>query len=160
MLCAFRIDKRKKGVDPRGLEPLTSAMRDQVHWFTGVRRPSQTRIGKPILRRAYSGELFCTCLRWCTTGVLAPHLTEPGGRRSCSANFACDRVSEVRDYGLLTSSCSMCSLISSRTLRKIASRSSSEPSAREGSSKDQCSLLLAPGKNGQASFASSQTGIT
>src|SRR5215208_4099730 len=69
--------------------------------------------------------------------------------------------SEVRDYFFLfTSSCSMRSLISSRTLRKTASRSSSEPSAREGSSKDQCSLFLAPGKNGQASLASSQTVIT
>src|SRR5829696_5599832 len=39
-------------------------------------------------------------------------------------------------------------------------RSSSEPSALEGSSKDQCSLLWAPGKNGHASLASSQTVIT
>jgi len=45
-------------------------------------------------------------------------------------------------------------------LRKTASLSFSEPSARPGSSKDQCSLFLAPGKKGQASLASSQTVIT
>src|SRR5215212_1537957 len=50
--------------------------------------------------------------------------------------------------------------IPSRTLRKTTKRSSSEPSAFEGSSKDQCSLLWAPGKNGHASLASSQTVIT
>src|SRR5215218_10028483 len=50
--------------------------------------------------------------------------------------------------------------ILSLTERKIARRSSSEPSPREGSSKDQCSLLWAPGKNGHASLASSQTVIT
>src|SRR5215210_3219595 len=61
---------------------------------------------------------------------------------------------EVRDYFFFTSSCSMCSLISSRTLQKMASRSSSEPSARAGSSKDQCRRFLAPGKKGQASLAS------
>src|ERR671911_480907 len=59
-----------------------------------------------------------------------------------------------------TSSACTRSLIPSRTLRKASSRSSSEPSAFEGSSKDQCSLLWAPGKNGHASLASSQTAIT
>src|SRR5215218_4713630 len=52
------------------------------------------------------------------------------------------------------------SLMPSRTERKTARRSSSEPSAFEGSSKDQCSRSLAPGKKGQASLASSQTVIT
>src|SRR5215204_5585076 len=59
-----------------------------------------------------------------------------------------------------TSSACTRSLIRSLTERKTAKRSSSEPSAREGSSKDQCSLLWAPGKNGHASLASSQTVIT
>src|SRR5918992_1685341 len=59
-----------------------------------------------------------------------------------------------------TRSSSILSRIRSLTDRKTAKRSSSEPSALEGSSKDQCSLLWAPGKNGQASFASSQTVIT
>src|SRR5215217_4057848 len=63
-------------------------------------------------------------------------------------------------YPPFTSSACTRSLIRSRTLRKTSKRSSSEPSALEGSSKDQCSLLWAPGKNGQASFASSQTVIT
>src|ERR687889_2513795 len=55
-----------------------------------------------------------------------------------------------------TSSSSILSRIRSLTDRKTAKRSSSEPSTREGSSKDQCSLLTAPGKNGHASLASSQ----
>src|SRR5215212_242675 len=50
--------------------------------------------------------------------------------------------------------------IRSLTDLKTNKRSSSEPSAFEGSSKDQCSLLWAPGKNGHASLASSQTVIT
>src|SRR5919107_811034 len=52
------------------------------------------------------------------------------------------------------------SRIRSLTDRKTAKRSSSVPPALEGSSKDQCSLLWAPGKNGHASLASSQTVIT
>src|SRR5215203_3968943 len=59
-----------------------------------------------------------------------------------------------------TSSACTRSLIPSRTLRKTSNRSSSVPSALDGSSKDQCSLLWAPGKNGHASLASSHTVIT
>jgi hypothetical protein len=59
-----------------------------------------------------------------------------------------------------TRSASILSRIRSLTDRKTAKRSSSEPSTREGSSKDQCSLLAAPGKNGHASLASSQTVMT
>src|SRR5918995_530701 len=59
-----------------------------------------------------------------------------------------------------TSSACTRSLIPSLTLRKTSKRSSSDPSTLEGSSMDQCSLLWAPGKNGQASLASSQTVIT
>ena len=54
----------------------------------------------------------------------------------------------------------MCLWIRSLTDRKTAKRSSSVPSALEGSSKDQCSLSAAPGKNGHVSLASSQTVIT
>src|SRR5215211_650437 len=47
------------------------------------------------------------------------------------------------------------SSIRSLTERKTARRSSSVPSAFEGSLKDQCRLHWAPGKNGHASLASS-----
>lgn len=47
--------------------------------------------------------------------------------------------------------------ISSRTRRKTARRSSSVPVAADGSSNDQCSCVVAPGKNGHASRDSSQT---
>src|SRR5829696_2449369 len=55
----------------------------------------------------------------------------------------------------LTSSACTRSLIRSLTERKTANCSSSDPLARDGSLKDQCSLLAAPGKNGHASLASS-----
>src|SRR5215217_2246726 len=58
------------------------------------------------------------------------------------------------------SSCSMRLRSSFRTLRKAARRTSSEPLACEGSGIGQCSLAVAPGKNGHASLASSQTVIT
>src|SRR5215208_2558372 len=61
---------------------------------------------------------------------------------------------------LATRSSSIRSRIRSLTDRKTSNRSSSVPSTFEGSSKDQCSLLAAPGKNGHASLASSHTVIT
>ena len=77
-------------------------------------------------------------------GAQEQHLLLPHGYPPPSTRAACTR-----------------SLILSLTERKTANRSSSEPSTLEGSSKVQCSLLPAPGKNGQASFAtSSQTVIT
>src|SRR5215208_1082165 len=59
-----------------------------------------------------------------------------------------------------TSSACMRSLISSLTERKTANCSSSDPFAAEGSGSDQCRRVVAPGKDGHASLASSQTVMT
>src|SRR5215207_5664461 len=63
-------------------------------------------------------------------------------------------------YPPFTSSACTRSLIRSLIERKTANCSSSDPLARDGSSKDQCSLLAAPGKDGHASLASSQPVVT
>jgi hypothetical protein len=84
-------------------------------------------------------------------------------------HLASRRVLGVQEQHLLlpllypppfTSSACTRSLIRSLTERKTANCSSSDPLARDGPLKDQCSLLAAPGKNGHASLASSQTVIT
>ena len=58
------------------------------------------------------------------------------------------------------SSASILPLNTSLAWRKASNLSSLDPSVFEGSSTDQCSRTLAFGKNGQDSFASSQTVIT
>src|SRR5215208_206402 len=87
-----------------------------------------------------------------------------GSRLSVCPYSSNDVEEEFSEVGMTSSVATRSSLILSRirslTARKTAKRSSSEPSTREGSSKDQCSLLAAPGKNGHASFTASQTVIT
>jgi hypothetical protein len=45
-LLVLPANRDKKEVDPRGLEPLTSAMRGRLEGFAGVRRRSKDRLHK------------------------------------------------------------------------------------------------------------------
>src|SRR5918997_2463566 len=57
------------GVEPRGVEPLTSAVQRQLHQFTSVHYSSRIRLHRAFLPSVYRDEPLCTFLHWCTTSV-------------------------------------------------------------------------------------------
>src|SRR5918998_3286384 len=56
-------------VEPRGVEPLTSAVQSQIHNVVVVRRCSKTPANKHILTSALSCLFAVVRVGWCTTGV-------------------------------------------------------------------------------------------
>jgi hypothetical protein len=56
-------------VEPRGVEPLTSAVQSQIQNVVVVRRCSKTAANKHILSSRLSCLFVVVRVGWCTTGV-------------------------------------------------------------------------------------------
>ena len=59
-------------VEPRGFEPLTSAVQSQIHDVAVVRRCSKIPANKHILSSRLSCVFVIIRMGWCTTGVNEP----------------------------------------------------------------------------------------